>query len=500
MKNNLKKTGWALLIGLTFFACKKELVIKTQTVPLSKNTPDLSKRLATIRQQYYDQKMDARFVAKDDKGITWTPEWSNPKLQTVNDSVSYVFYQMIGTVKRDGKTVKVQEIGAATYLMVKNEKEFYKAFYSLADDKRNKNLSDDTSEVIMRHFTGRLLLSSLTGGRNYLLNYVNGSVSEAYQKNQNALRKLQSVGNTTSYWEQVCQTVIRHCTFVSAGYSLCGGEVMVIYSYNCYWPQPMCGVTFYMTDSSEETVCEQVWFDDPPNGGGSGGGDDGQTLSDYDLEDARLVDDGKKPIDPKKYIDCFNDGKQVQSYKMTLYINQPVPGTNAQFTTPLVSNGIGLTISKNGTFFDVGHSFVGFEKINRDGSSVRQVMGFYPDPNGSSIRSKGVIKDNSGHVYNVSYTQEVTEEQFGLALSSVLSDGNGAIYNLGNNIASGQEYNCTDAALLWMGNAGIKLPASTPRGLFNNTPGDYGQVLAKVSGAKSTSTNVSAPNGHGACN
>lgn len=318
MKNNLKKMGWALLIGLTFYACKKDQVTEIPTTPLSKNAPDLALRLAAIKEQYYDQKMDAGFLAKDVKGITWTPDWEKPRLETVNDSVSYVFFPMIGTVQKEGKPVKIQEIGAATYLMVKNEKDFYKAFYYVPEDKRSKNPSDDTSEAIMQHFTGSLLLSSLNGGRNYLLDYVNGKVSEAYKKNQFALKKLQSVSGATSYWEQQCRTEIRHCTFVSDSYSRCGGEIIVIYSYSCQWPTSYCGMTFYMTDSGEETVCEQVWFEDPPSGGGTGGGEDSpEPKAITEIK----VDTGARPCVKTIVTDLLNnadDIKNVVSELMTL--------------------------------------------------------------------------------------------------------------------------------------------------------------------------------------
>ncbi|WP_143009657.1 hypothetical protein [Pedobacter soli] len=132
-------------------------------------------------------------------------------------------------------------------------------------------------------------------------------------------------------------------------------------------------------------------------------------------------------------------------------------------------------IKTQNTDLDVGHTFIGFEKNNSDGSNVRQVLGFYPDPDASSTASKGKIKDNSGHAFDVSYTISVTALQFNQALQAMTSDFNSANYNL-------TSYNCTDAALGWMNAAGANL-ANAPRGLFNNTPGDLGQALRNKSNA-----------------
>lgn len=49
-----------------------------------------------------------------------------------------------------------------------------------------------------------------------------------------------------------------------------------------------------------------------------------------------------------------------------------------------------------------------------------------------------------------------------------------------------------------MTNAGIKIPLDNPRGLFINTPGDYGQALGKIDGAIKTKSKA-APNGKGPC-
>jgi len=182
---------------------------------------------------------------------------------------------------------------------------------------------------------------------------------------------------------------------------------------------------------------------------------------------------------------------------LTIYVAQPKPGANDQWTTDLhvtspTPTGL-IYLAGGGQLLNVGHTFVAFEKDNTDGTSVIQVMGFYPGP-GLSLQPKGIIKDDSGHPYNVSYTVNVSVTNFNAALTGVVLDNGTSNYVLTN--AFGSERNCTDAALSWMSNAGVGLPVAS-RGAFTNTPGDFGQALRNVSGASTASG--TAPPSHGPC-
>lgn len=504
-----------LLIGIG--SCKKENpsenLVKAKSV-LSSSSPDYLSRLNEIKKAFYLKRLDEKLKSKDDKNLVWEPDWNNPKTQIINDSVSYVFYQIAGYLLKDGKQESAKIVGAKPFLIVKNEKEFYKGLYYQPNNEVN-NKNTQSREIIINHFTGNLLLTNLEIKNSYLIRYKNGTVVSTHSKNSIGYQKLMSVDRKTSYYETHCQTQINSCTYYTYLPS-CGGGFVVEYSFYCQEPSYCQSAGWILSDYSIDQVCEDIWFPDPPSDPGSGGGggdgyngegyggegNDGEVTYAYffepDLVNAVVEDDGKTPIDPKKYIDCFTDGKQAQSYKMTIYVNQPQPGTNAQFSTILVNNGLGgVTLNSNGLLYDVGHTFVGFEKINTDGSSVKQVMGFYPS--GSGFKSPGEIQDNSGHIYNISYTKEVTQAQFGLALSSVLNDSKGTVYNLSDFVFGGEEYNCTDAAINWMSDAGINIPLSSPRGLFKNTPGDYGQKLAKINGAKKI-PETAAPTSKGPCN
>lgn len=142
--------------------------------------------------------------------------------------------------------------------MVKNEKEFYKAFFYLPVNPNGKISTDYTAEALMKNFTGKLLLSPLEGKRSFLLDYKDGRVSDAYKKNQLAAKKRQSVGAGVSYWDYECHNELRFCTY----FADCYGPT-IAYSPNCI-PPDVCSGQWTVTDFSIDEVCYNVWYNDPP--------------------------------------------------------------------------------------------------------------------------------------------------------------------------------------------------------------------------------------------
>lgn len=189
-------------------------------------------------------------------------------------------------------------------------------------------------------------------------------------------------------------------------------------------------------------------------------------------------------------MDCFGDGKSTKHYSLTIYVDQPVRGENDWFRitfpvgSPITNNPYnvptGITwVTPGGQLFDVGHTFVSFEKHNTDGTMVKQILGFYPG--GFPIASAGAIKDDSGHTYDVSYTINVSQSQFNAALTALSLDYQNTDYVLFNSPAA-DAYNCTDAAISWMNAAGANLTGGGTMP-FNNTPGQFGQVLRSKNGS-----------------
>lgn len=498
-----EKTLLVILITLLLFcfgSCKKDTnkEFDNPKKVLSKNDTDYVIRLAAIKKKFYEEKLDEKLIPNMDKRLTWIPDWDHPKALTINDSTSYVFYKLIGKVEIAGKEHTATEKGGASYLMIKNEKDFYKAFYFLPEEQ--KSIENNFSLLNMSNYSGRLLLSNLQGGKNYMLEYANGRINEAYQKKTLIqLNKIASASNTTSYWERQCQYEMSNCTYVSSGSVNCGQfyGIEVVYSPSCNSPSPICGVQYWLSDYDVVDVCEYVWFPDPPvdpGYGGTGYGDDFEPTA-SDLDNATLVDadTSKKIKNISKYIDCFDDAKAASSYTMTIYIDQPVANNNAHWVVQPPNyqfdpSSDGVAVKIGNLNLDVGHAFVCFEKNNIDGTNVRQTVGFYPGS--SPLNSKGIIKDDSGHSYDVSFTRTVTALQFDAALSSLASHFAYSYYDL-------RTYNCTDAAISIMNYGGANF-SSIPRGAFNNTPGDFGQFLrSKPSANKNGGNGVS---GKGPCN
>ena len=186
------------LIVLITSQCSKDSLIKEPGIitTLSTNSPDLQARLEAIKKSFYQQKLDEKIKPKKSDRLLWYPDWENPKIQVVNDSVSYVFYEFLG--KLDGENVNVKSTNGKLFLMVKNEKDFYKAFYYKDNDAQSDK---EVKEFNMDQFTGNLLLYSLQNGRNYLLDYTNGHLSDSYlKKGVLAVKKIQSNKGTISYW------------------------------------------------------------------------------------------------------------------------------------------------------------------------------------------------------------------------------------------------------------------------------------------------------------
>ncbi len=321
-----------------------------------------------------------------------------------------------------------------------------------------------------------------------------------------------------------------------AQYQCTSVNVWVSVPYQCasgmgHWPWDFCSIEDpemrpgYTWESETRTTCSWIQTDPPPTGTGETTPnpppgydpcDDGlpegtqlpvSTIDDTpcdsvnnpiqasDLDNAILVDTdtSRKVKSISKYINCFNDGKTVASYTMTIYIDQPVANNNAHWVIQPPNyqfdpSSNGVVIKTGNTDLDVGHAFICFEKNNSDGTNVRQTVGFYPGS--SPLNSKGIIKDDSGHAYDVSYTRTVTALQFNDALASLSSHFTSSFYDL-------KTYNCTDAAISIMNDGGANF-SSVPRGGFNNTPGDFGQFLR--SKPTSNKNGGSATSGKGPCN
>lgn len=464
MKRHLLKTSLFLLLTVLGLACRKDsLNTEQQYVKkvLSEQSPDLNKRLELLKKAFYQEELDKKLVPNIDQKLVWEPDWKHPMVQTINDSTSYVFFKLLAYVKQDGKLMEAKEVDAASYLMVKNEQDFYKALYRVKNGPRE-------IEVDLAHFSGRLLLNNLKNNQSFLLNYLNGKIVNDAKI---SLDKLGSSGGTgkiptTAYWESYCRTEMRECTYVSSGSINCTGNIYfeIVYSYDCTTPSPVCGVHFYLSDFSYQEVCIDVWFPDPPNPGGGGGGGSFNAEDPGELYELTVV---AESTDLAKRLECFNS---IPDNASTVY--------SAKLYTELADqNRPGALLNSS---FVPGHTFITMTKTNGP-NTVNETFGFYPKSSMKAslqVSTKSMIVDNQGHDYQASLVMTVDAAQFtamiNIAIIKAQKD-----YNMTG-------YNCTDFALDVF-NQGRSVPLYVPENIgvvsgvnYGKTPSGVYQVIKSM--------------------
>ncbi len=215
--------------------------------------------------------------------------------------------------------------------------------------------------------------------------------------------------------------------------------------------------------------------------GGYGGGGE-TTSSPSSTASVTIVASGIK-VDPKQEVKCFTAS---QPATVTIYVSQPVPGTN----------------ELNGGTVGVGHTFVGIEQ-----NGITRYVGYYPPPDAGRVGVAvgkdylGEIHDDSGHAYNVSISTSVDGTQLA-SIVNYISTSVPATYNLNN-------YNCADFGIAISNLAGLNLPATTtssgigPLIIFKGrSPGQLGQDImgsSFPSGVTVTNNAGNAPVKQGGC-
>ena len=212
-----------------------------------------------------------------------------------------------------------------------------------------------------------------------------------------------------------------------------------------------------------------------PTGGGSvGGGSSSASV---------FIPTGGPKVNPQQEVKCFTTS---QPATVTVYVSQPVPGTNAL----------------NGGTVGVGHTFIGIEQ-----NGITRYMGYYPPPSATRLgvamgrNYVGEVDDDSGHAYNISISTSVSGTQLS-SIITYLSNSVPATYNLNT-------YSCADFGIVIGNLAGLNLPATTttsgfgPLIIFNGrSPGQLGQDIRNMnpqSGVTVDTTGGNAPTKQGGC-
>jgi len=184
-------------------------------------------------------------------------------------------------------------------------------------------------------------------------------------------------------------------------------------------------------------------------------------------------------VNGKKMMDCFENISSVgATYKATLYVKEPLPGTP-------------FNVGTN----SVGHAAIGLTKTGANGNSITQIIGFYPS--GNKLKSPGELHNNGGMDYNVSLGYNISSSSFNsflVAISNPLPE-----YDLLN-------FNCASYVYTLGILGGINTPS--PYNPFNASnifpmhakPANMGNNMRENPNSSSSLSNSTAPASKGECN
>jgi hypothetical protein len=176
---------------------------------------------------------------------------------------------------------------------------------------------------------------------------------------------------------------------------------------------------------------------------------------------------------PGALDNCFDNACIGCTHKVTVFVEQPVPGTRELWSIYTHSGGSsGQTPGIN-----AGHSFLSLEQTTPNGEKTIVTLGFYPlDKNHSCTETPGAIREEDDNsLYNLSVGWDVSLENF-----KKIRDG-------WNNWQSPSPFsncnrNCTSAVIYALNQGGLNIPSTSagynfPVGTFTVNPGDLGEDL-----------------------
>ncbi len=177
----------------------------------------------------------------------------------------------------------------------------------------------------------------------------------------------------------------------------------------------------------------------------------------------------------KQVRNYFHSDSKASSFSISIYSNQPVPGTNENF---------------EGTQF--GHSFVGITVQYEDNSSKTLYAGLYAEDTVNPLLDKfdgaGFIQDDSNTKATSSLDKDISEDNFGTVLEFIAANSDNVTYDLNS-------YNCADFAKMCFNMAGGNPVRSKKREIKGNhlavgeydfgkmsMPGQLGEDIGKAGG------------------
>jgi hypothetical protein len=166
--------------------------------------------------------------------------------------------------------------------------------------------------------------------------------------------------------------------------------------------------------------------------------------------------DDKKISDRKDYLKCFDGTKPA---KLTIYADQPVPGTRRAWAFP-----------KN-----VGHSFISIEQTVNSKTVIR-TFGFYPNESANPLdkQDDSALFDDSGHTFDVSVSFEITPTELSKIIDYTATKMP-SVYHL-------DDFNCTNFVVSSCDYAQLNLPQNSGNWIVGSglNPGGFGQDLRNL--------------------
>jgi hypothetical protein len=333
-------------------------------------------------------------------------------------------------------------------------------------ESKGYDISNNRLNAIDNDFNGFIVYTSVNNSPLFMLRIEKGNAKRAIDLNNpgtNTAREVKNPGNNYSsyecweycveYWQETCWDIPDPSP---------GGPTM-----ECSEPVYLYDICTYECFETDEEY-------DPGNPGEYPGENEGgfpipfTYFSDYVHE---APDSG---ININDFLKCF---LRNLGAKVTIYVDQPVPGTRNFITT---TNG----------FRDVGHVFVGIEQTV-NGVTTTRFFGYYPSGKVSMFSSgqPHMFGNDSHDDYDVKIETNVTATQLAAILDMAYNAR--ASYDL-------YSYNCADFGIDIGRAAGLNIPYTKGSVFPGRNPGDLGQDLRNIPGANETPG--LAPSNTGNCN
>lgn len=411
------------------------------------------------------------------------PFWRQATLYSKNDftyievPTIFVIKQSINVIVTSSKVPKLADKyppkgGHQRLLLYKHKEDgiIKEMFVNYVPDEeylksKGYDISNNRLDAIDNNFNGFILYSSVNHSPLFMLRIEKGKAKRLIDLKKPGINSARKANNDNSYSNYECW------------------EICVEYWQETCWevPDPSpgtsdmeCSEPVYLYDICTYECFETEEEYDPGNPGEYPGENGGGFPMPYMYFNDYVHEVADSGVNIHDFLKCF---LRHLGAKVTIYADQPIPGTRNFITT---TNG----------FRDVGHVFVSIEQTV-GGITTRRIFGYYPSENASMFSSSRphMFGDDSHGDYDVKIEINVTATQ----LQTILD----MAYNARTNYDL-YTYNCADFGIDIGRAAGLNIPYTKGSVFPGRNPGDLGQDLRNIPGANGTSGLASSNTGN--CN